>query len=143
RKNGKIYFGNPYDGFVGDMYSKNNPGYGVYHGPLTELAKNYVGDRAIDLTGHSFETVLAFLNKAEPVVVIINATYKPLPESAFETWETPTGQVKITYREHSVLVVGYDEDYIYYNDPLQTTLKKAPKEEFIGAWEQMGKQAVT
>ncbi|MGM8216535.1 C39 family peptidase [Bacillaceae bacterium W0354] len=142
-KDGQVHFGNPYNGFVGDMYSFSTPGYGVYHGPITDLAKQYVGNRAIDLTGHSFETIYAFLNKSEPVLIITNATYKPLPESSFETWQTADGPVKITYREHAVLVVGYDEHFIYYNDPLQYKLKKAPKNEFIGAWEQMGKQAVT
>ena len=142
-KDGEIHFGNPYDGFVGDMYSFSNPGLGVYHGPIAELAKNYVGDRVVDLTGHSFETVLAFLNREEPVFVIINAAYQPLPESSFETWLTPSGEIDITYRQHAALVVGYDDEYIYYNDPLQYELKKAPKDEFIGAWEQMGKQAVT
>lgn len=143
-KNGKIYFGNPYDGFVGDMYSLTTPGLGVYHGPLVELAEKYVTDehKVVDLTGEDFEEILVSLNKKQPVLVIINATYNKLPDSAFQTWHTPSGPVDITMREHSVLITGYDKDYIYFNDPLDRQ-SKASIDGFIEAWEQMGKQAIT
>ncbi len=143
-KNGKIHFGNPYDGFVGDMYSLTTPGLGVYHGPLVELANQYVKEHheVVDLTGDSFYKVLEALNNGQPVQVIINAKYKKLPDSAFKTWQTPSGPIDITMSEHSVLVTGYDEEYIYFNDPLDRQ-SKAPFDDFVAAWEQMGKQAIT
>jgi uncharacterized protein YvpB len=142
-KDGKIYFGNPYDGFVGSMYSFSEPGLGVYHGPLVDLAKKYVKDHnVVDLTGKSFYEVLSALNQNQPVVVIINAKYKKLPKSSFTTWHTPSGKIDITMSEHSVLITGYDKDYIYFNDPLNRKTK-APFDDFVAAWEQMGKQAIT
>nr|WP_246200104.1 peptidase C39 family protein [Salirhabdus euzebyi] len=142
KKNGKEYFGNPNDGFVGNMYDLTEPGYGVYHKPIAQLAEKYAGDKVKDLTGESFYEVLKSLNNGQPVLVIINAKYKKLPESAFKTWQTPNGPVKITMNEHAVLITGYDENYIYFNDPLNKT-KKAPFDDFIDAWVQMGKQAIT
>jgi len=142
-KAGSIHFGNPHNGFVGDMSSFENPGLGVYHEPIAELAEKYAGKRRVhDFTGKEFTEVIRQLNKKRPVWVIINATYKKLPAKEFMTWQTEDGPVQVTKREHSVLITGYDEKYVYFNDPLDRE-SKAPMEHFKDAWEQMGKQALT
>lgn len=143
KKDGKIYWGNPNDGYIGDMYSYDNPGYGVYHKPIAELAEMYLPGRIIDLTGVDFSTLKTYLSLNIPVWVITNTTFRPLPDFFFEKWETPTGTVSITYKEHSVLITGYDKDYIYFNDPI-TGIKnrKEPYASFQQSWEQMGKQAI-
>lgn len=138
-----VFFGNPAKGFVGDMYSLSNPGYGVYHQPIAQLAKKYLGDSIVDFSGGTFFEILQHLNHGQPVWVITNSTYQQLPDSQFETWQTEDGPVRITMKEHSVLVTGYDQNYVYFNDPLSGQAKKAPMKEFQGAWEQMGKQAIT
>lgn len=141
--NGKVFYGHPNEGFVGDMYTKTKPGYGVYHKPIKELAEMYLPNQIVDLTGQSFEEIYKYLSKGTPVWVITNTTFRVLPPSEFVEWQTPQGPIKITYREHSVLITGYDDRYIYFNDPLTGTKnKKAPKSEFINAWIQMGKQAI-
>lgn len=142
--NGIKYYGNPNFGFVGDIYSSKNDGLGVYHGPIYELLQQYIGDFALDLTGISFEDLYYYIDNDIPVWIIINTWFEKLPESKFETWVTEQGTIKITYSEHSVLVTGYDENYIYYNDPMypDKTYKKN-KTYFIEAFKQMGSQAVT
>lgn len=142
-KGNKVYFGNPNKGFVGNMYSLNEPGYGVYHQPLKQLAEQYAGERVRDLTGSSFYEILAALNRNEPVVVITNVTFQKLPDSAFMTWHTQDGPIQVTMKEHAVLITGYDRDYIYFNDPIDGKSKKAPFNDFVDAWVQMGKQAIT
>lgn len=144
KKNGKIYFGNPYNGFVGDMYTFKKPGFGVYHGPIAQLANKYLPNRIINLTGKSFESIYPYLDKGTPVWVITNTRFNTLPASYFQTWETPTGKVRITYKEHSVLITGYDNQYIYFNDPLSGTKnRKVAINSFKNGWIQMGKQAIT
>ncbi|MGE7609799.1 hypothetical protein ACQKML_24815 [Peribacillus frigoritolerans] len=40
----------------------------------------------------------------------------------------------ITKKEHSVLVTGYDENYIAFNDPMTVEVKKTPTNDFREAW---------
>ena len=143
-KAGKVFFGHPNEGFVGDMYNITNPGYGVYHKPIKELADHFLPNQVVDLTGSDFSKLQASVSNGIPVWVIINTTYKRLPPNEFRIWDTPKGKVDITYREHSVVITGYDKEYIYFNDPLTSEKnKKAPKQEFIDAWVQMGSQAIS
>lgn len=145
RKEGNtIYYGNPNVGFVGDIYSINNRGLGVFHQPIYELLTTYIGGEALDITGCSSSDVLFYVGKNRPVWVIVNAKFKPLPSSEFETWRTAEGEVYITYSEHSVLITGYDKDFVYFNDPLNPNgIQKQSRDSFFKAWEQMGRQAVT
>lgn len=135
---------NPYLGFVGNMYLLHEPGYGVYHGPIRQLMEEYLPGKTIDLTGCEFEDLLFFLSEKVPVWVIVNAKFSELDPGEFNTWHTPSGAVKITFREHSVLLTGFDQEYVYFNDPLvNISNNKTDRELFQAAWVQMGKQAVT
>lgn len=139
-----IHFGDPNNGFVGSMTNLDKPGLGVYHAPITALARKYLGSRAIDLTGQPFDAVVNQLLNGEPVWVITNDTYHKLPKSDFENWQTPKGKVSITYQEHAVLVTGFNSTSIYFNDPLDGVQnKKVNRQAFIESWEQMGSQAVS
>lgn len=142
--NGKIYFGDPNEGFVGNMYTYTQPGLGVYHKPIAELAEQYLPGKIIDLTGAEFQELKIHLSDNRPVWVITNTEYKKLDDSFFQTWYTPNGPVKVTTKEHSVLVTGYDDKFVFFNDPLTGEKnKKAPIEGFVEAWVQMGRQAIT
>ncbi|WP_019153631.1 C39 family peptidase [Robertmurraya massiliosenegalensis] len=143
-ENVNLYWGDPNDGFIGDMYSYANPGYGVYHNPIKILAEQYLPGKIIDLTGREFSELQTFLSLGNPVWVITNTTFKKLPATAFEKWNTPNGDIKITYKEHSVLITGYDNQTIYFNDPIDGVKNKGvKKEDFIEAWKQMGSQSLT
>ncbi|XJZ26571.1 C39 family peptidase [Bacillota bacterium Lsc_1132] len=142
--NGQIFYGNPNNGFVGNMYDFKEAGFGVYHQPIAELAETYLPGKIKDLTGSDFEELKTHLSDGRSVWVITNTSFKKLDDSQFQTWDTPTGKVIITYKEHSVLLTGYDQQYVYFNDPLTGEKnKKAPLKEFEEAWVQMGSQAIT
>lgn len=142
--NGKRYFGNPHVGFVGDMYTFSKPGFGVFHRPIAELANTYMPNRIVNISGQSFESVLDYVAAGRPVWVVTTSTFNYVPGSYWQTWYTPQGVVRITYKEHSVLITGYDSKYIYFNDPLDGKKnKRIPKSQFIQGWNQYGKQAIS
>ena len=143
-KNGMIHFGNPHSGYVGNMYTYSKPGYGVYHEPVQNLAEEYLPDKIVNLTGQSFDELKIPLSDGRPVWVIINTQYRELEDSYFETWQTKAGAVRVTMKEHSVLITGYDRNYVYFNDPLTGKKnRKAPIDDFEKSWVQMGSQALT
>jgi hypothetical protein len=76
------------------------------------------------------------------VWVIVTTTYSWLPASEWEAWQTSSGELKMTYRQHSVVIVGYDEDSIYIRDPFGRR-SEAPRNSFQSGWEQIGSQAIT
>ena len=136
--------GNPNEGFVGNIYTFSESGYGVYHEPLFQLAKKYLPNKAVDLTGKSIEGMYKSVKSGQPVVMITNATFAPLDEDEFTTWETNSGDVSITYNEHCVVLVGYDKEFVYIRDPLSESLDvKVPRDSFEEAWMQMGSQAIS
>ena len=136
--------GNPNEGFVGNIYTFSESGYAVYHGPLFQLAEKYLPNKAVDLTGKNIEEIYKSIKAGQPVVMITNATFAPLDEAEFTTWETNSGDVSITYNEHCVVLIGYDQESVYIRDPLEDSLDvKVPRETFEQAWVQMGSQAIS
>ncbi|NOV03308.1 C39 family peptidase [Paenibacillus planticolens] len=134
------YWGNPNTGFVGDVTRKQR-GFGIYHAGLFPLLKSYIPE-AIDITGEPFELFEQQVASGIPVLIWttidFNIPYK------WVTWDTPIGPIQTTYAEHAVLLVGYDENNVYLNDPYsgkkQLQINKA---QFIDSWSAMGKQGLT
>lgn len=141
-KNG--YKGNLNDGFVGNMYTYSSPGLGVYHGPIADLAEKYLPNRILDLTGSKMSEVYKMVDLGAPVWVIHNSRFKRLPASEFQTWNTISGKINITYRMHSVVITGYDSKYVYINDPLYSSKnRRVDRVNFESGWVQMGRQAIS
>ncbi|WP_187119065.1 C39 family peptidase [Bacillus marasmi] len=132
------------EGFVGDMYSIQNPGLGVYVDPIFKLANQYLPNRIIDLTNQPIEKLYKMIDEGAPVWVITNYKFKRLPESDFLEFHTKNGSMKVTYSEHSVVITGYNEDFVYLNDPLADEPNTSVnRKDFEEAWRQMGSQAVS
>lgn len=138
------YFGNPHQGFVGNMYTYNQPGLGVYHEVIEDHASQYLPGQIENLTGDPFSSMQKKLNAGKPVWVIVGSTFSFLPEEQWETWNTKEGEIKITRRMHSVLVTGYDENNVYFNDPFYPDQNKSANlQSFVASWTQFGSQAIS
>lgn len=139
-KNGRMYGGHPADGFVGDPFSNN--GYGVYSPPIVKTINKYIPDGAEDLTGKSFEDLLSVIDSGRPVMVWTTIGQKEIKLTRI--WYTRNNE-KFQWKapEHAVLLTGYDDKYVYVNDPLKNQGTKYDRAIFEKRWEGMGKMAVT
>ncbi|CAG7622381.1 C39 family peptidase [Paenibacillus allorhizosphaerae] len=138
-KDGTIaYWGNPNIGFVGEI-TGSAKGFGIYHAALFDLLKEYVPS-AVDLTREPFSKLERQVSEGFPVVAWTTIDYQ-VPEK-WMTWDTDLGPIQTTFMEHAVLIVGYDEQSVYVNDPL-TGKRKIEKSRFIATWEAMGRQALS
>jgi uncharacterized protein YvpB len=135
-----IYWGNPNLGFVGDVTGRTI-GFGIYHTALLALLKKYI-PTAIDLTGKPFEVLEDKI--AEGIPVEVWTTIKFQESVDWIEWDTSIGPLRTTFSEHAVLLVGYDKDNVYVNDPLSGLSQiKINKALFIRTWEMMEKQAIS
>lgn len=139
--NGKLYGGDPNKGFIGDPFSKR--GFGVFKDALLPIVEKYLPGRAEDLSGGDFSQVYKALDEGKPVMIwstigMLNVdarrSYWTTLEGKTIEWKTP---------EHAVVVVGYDKDYIYINDPYVGKQRKYKKQVVINRWSDMGKQAIS
>ncbi|WP_010269937.1 C39 family peptidase [Paenibacillus senegalensis] len=134
------YWGNPNLGFVGEVTAKAR-GFGIYHTALFEQLKEHI-PTAIDLTGGEFSDIERQIANGIPVVAWTTINF--LIPDRWVVWDTPIGPIKTTFIEHAVLVVGYDEHYIYVNDPYSGKADvPVERERFIETWELLGRQSIS
>jgi uncharacterized protein YvpB len=134
------FWGNPNTGFVGEI-SGATKGFGIYHGALFDLQKKYI-PTAVDLTRQPFEKLEQQLRDGIPSVVWTTINYQ-VPEN-WVIWDTPIGPIQTTFMEHAVLLVGFDDQHVYVNDPISGKGKvKIDKAQFLESWEAMGRQALS
>ncbi|MCL2617494.1 MAG: C39 family peptidase [Defluviitaleaceae bacterium] len=140
--NGRVYMGDPNYGFIGNMHDITEFGYGVYAPPIFDLLRSYFPNEAVDLTGAEFDDLLQFVVRGIPVWIVTNTRFHYLPQYQFFMAQTPQGQHRATWRMHAVVITGFDNNTVFFNDPLGNAAR-ANRASFQAAWEQMGSQAVT
>ncbi|MCJ7839331.1 C39 family peptidase [Lederbergia sp. NSJ-179] len=137
-EDGSIHtWGNPVNGYVGDPFSV---GYTIFTNQLKQQADQYVP--SIDSTGANLDTLEYFIAEGRPVLVWITNEYE-IPNERF--WLTKEGaEVYAPNPLHNVVLTGYDQEYVYVNDPEDYGEKnyKIAKEKFEYLYTLMGKKSL-
>lgn len=129
---GQRYGPNPNHFFAGSPYDVNS--FGCYPKVIIHSLNKVAADyphlfadkkrKIVDLTGQSMEHVLInYIDKGMPVIFWASIDLKPTitgPDWMIEEDGESTGDI-FTWisNEHCMLLVGYDEENYYFNDPWQ------------------------
>lgn len=143
--NGVTYGPDPKDCFIGSPYSSK--GYGCYAPAIANAAQKLESQTGIHAEAVSGVDLASLaeenIEQGRPVLIWATGRMKPSKEGTSwiirgtdELFIWPSG-------EHCLVLIGYDSDYYYFNDPLRpsggTAYPKALVEE---RYHELGRQAV-
>ena len=136
------YGGNPFEVFVGHPSKKLNEGsYGCFAKPIT-VALQSCGVPATNISGCSIDTVFEYIRNGKPVVVWCKKNAGDLIEGVTWKYEDGSGSYTELKGEHCAVLIGYDSEYVYLNDPSAGKGVKQPKSKFISNWHILFNQAI-
>ena len=136
---GVRYGGDPETEFVGDP--RDQHGYGVYQRPIIALASKYKSGM-VDYTGHSLNDVLEIVRSGKPVQVWVSINLKNT--SVCADWIHKSSGKKINWicNLHSVVIVGFNNNYVYVSDPYVGKIKSYNRAQFQKMYNLFGKRAI-
>lgn len=111
--------------FIGDPHKDDFWSYGCYAGAIGKALRSYCrahedfSYEPIDCTGYSARELFALLDQGIPV--IFWATMFMKPSEICRTWkleDNPSREISWGAHEHCLLLVGYDKERCYFNDPM-------------------------
>lgn len=136
--------------FIGDPFSDS--GYGCYSGTIVSALKKILPDdeySVVDLTGKSLATICKrYIDKGIPVLIWGGIGMKKPFFNSINSWIIDEGDrkgqdFKWLSNEHCLVLIGYDDDYYYFNDPLSKSKNtKYSVTATERCFEELGKMAV-
>lgn len=138
-EDGIRYGGDPEIEFVGDP--RDQHGYGVYQKPIINLANKYKSGM-VDYTGHSLSQVLELVRSGKPVQVWVSINLKNTSVCADWVHKSTGKKINWICNLHSVVVVGFDDNYVYVSDPYSGSIKKYGRSQFQKIYNLFGKRAI-
>lgn len=133
---------NPFKYFVGHpTKGKSTGSYGCFAEPIVTALKKS-GVPCTNISGASIDTIFGYIQKGKPVIIWCRANAADLTEGV--TWEYPdgSGEFMELVGEHCAVLIGYDKNYVYLNDPAVGKGVKQPRAKFISNWNKLYNQAI-
>ena len=143
QENGNWYGANPFEEFVGHPtggLSKGN--YGVFAKPITDAMNVYAGGKAKNISGCSENTLLKYVSNGNPVVVWCVKNAGNLSNGVNWNYTNGSGTFQELVGEHCAVLIGYDENYVYLNDPSAGENVKQSRSKFFSNWKKLYSQAI-
>ena len=141
-ENGQNRGPSPYEYFIGNPKSPSS--YGCMAPVIQKAVTSYIGDteKIKDLTNMSLNEICEqYINQNIPVIMW--ATIKMLETNPKNSWYLSDGK-RFTWpsNEHCMLLVGYDDENYYFNDPYQGKLVAFNKKTTEDRFAELGSQAL-
>jgi uncharacterized protein YvpB len=145
--NGRLYAMHPRDAFVGNIRSTS--GFGIYSKGVAETMNKY-----FEANGYQWEAKVTdgelfdYLDKGYPVQVWVTMyMVDPYNASSWYVIDENGNYTNEVYtwiaNEHSVVVIGYDDSYIYCLDPLKDeSVSKYDRNLFLTRWNQLNQMSL-
>ena len=142
-EDGLLYGADPSKAFAGDPQDSWSCG---CYAPVVEETLNRVlseGLTAVDTTGKSLSSLEKYIDTGVPVLVWVSIDMQPTYPGdewvAVDSGET----IQWVSPEHCMVLIGYDEDHYYFNDPYESNgLVSYDKDLVEERFEELGYQSV-
>lgn len=142
----KVYLDDPNKAFIGNP--RTDSGYGCYAPALLDCLNKYLEDEYFDAVNLSeislHDLCIEYIDFGEPVIVwaSINMSDTEIIRNAWTIKDTGKSFDWIA-NEHCLVLVGYDEENYYFNDPQKGAAVPYKKETAEKRYKELGSQAVT
>ncbi|MGF6989335.1 uncharacterized protein YvpB [Lachnospiraceae bacterium PF1-21] len=102
-----------------------------------------VGIQKRHISGASILELENFVSSGSPVIVWTTMEYEAVQYVDTSWLLDESGEEYIPYANlHCQVLIGFDQDYLYLNDPLKGQGEAVKKSDFQKAYEVLGEQAV-
>ncbi|MDE7121574.1 MAG: C39 family peptidase [Oscillospiraceae bacterium] len=126
QEHGRLYAPHPEDAFIGNPYSES--GYGCFAPVIVRMLNHLLPKqyRAVDTSGTDLqELAQTYLPQEMPVLVWVTiGMWNPSPTTIWYLYNSrgyaTDHQFQWLANEHCMVLIGYDADYYYFQDPYQS-----------------------
>lgn len=144
---GERFGDDPRKVFLGSPYSKS--GWGCYAPVIVTAANKCIDHKKFEvknITGTAFDTLCkTYIDNEIPVIVWATTDMLPLrPHKKSHTWNIIGTSEEFTWKSpmHCLVLVGYDDNNYYFNDPQREKNYRYSKSSVLTAYSALGMQAV-